>query len=172
MKTISASRRRLLRLGNSGVAAIELALILPVLMLLCFGTLEAAHALHTYKRVVTQARLATRYLATLAPGQGAIEAQCLVITGTPSSSLPCPGNPLLPGLAGVTVTVSDANTAPATKRSQLTSAATGGVRLNLVTVTISNYRHQMVLGNALGGFLGSGSTITFAPISATMRQVL
>lgn len=167
-------RLPLRHLGNSGVAAIELALILPVLLLLCFGTLEVAHALTAYKRVVTQTRLAARYLATRAPGKGAIEAQCLVITGTLSSTLPCAGTAVLPGLPGATITVADASNSAATKQGQLTSSATGGLRLNLVTVTVSNYRHQMILGNALGIFSGptSASTITFAPVSATMRQVL
>lgn len=159
-------------LDNSGVAAIELALILPVLLIMCFGTLEIAHALTVYKRVVTQTRLGVRYLATQAPGKGAIEAQCLVKTGEVSSTLPCNGALLLPGMAGATVTVSDSSTTPATKRSQLTSSSANGLRVNLVTVTVSNYNHQMILGNALGGLVSSSSTITFAPISATMRQVL
>jgi len=172
MMNLRRSLSRLAWLDNSGVAAIELALILPVLLTLCFGALEVAHALTAYKRVVTQTRLAVRHLATLAPGKGAIEAQCLVTHGAPSSTLPCAGTLLLPGMSGVTVTVSDSSNAPTTHRSQLTSTATGGLRVNLVTVTVSNYRHQMILGNALGGLVSSTSTITFAPISATMRQVL
>lgn len=164
--------RRALRLDNRGVAAIELAIILPILMLLCFGTLEAAHALTAYKRLLGHTALATRYLASVSPGNGTIEAQCLVMTGKPSSSLPCTGTPILPGLANATITVADASNAPATKRSQLTSSSTGGLRVNLVTVTVRNYQHKMLLGNALGGIVGQSSTITFAPVSATMRQVL
>lgn len=172
MKRVRTIWQGLLHLDNRGVAAIELAIILPVLMLLCFGTLEAAHALTAYKRLLSHTTLAARYLASLAPGNGTIEAQCLVITGQPSSTLPCSGTQVLPGFANATITVADASNSAATKRSQLTSADTGGLRVNLVTVTVRNYQHTMLLGNALGGMIGQSSTITFAPVSATMRQVL
>lgn len=172
MTTAQTIWKRLICVDNRGVAAIELAIILPVLMLLCFGTLEAAHALTAYKRLLNHTALAARYLASVTPGNGTTVAQCLVITGQPSSTLPCSGTPVLPGFANATITVADASNSPTTKRSQLTSANTGGIRVNLVTVTVRNYQHTMLLGNALGGIIGQSSTITFTPVSATMRQVL
>lgn len=168
------ARLRLAGLGlnNRGVVAVELALILPLMLTLTFATLEFANALTTYKRLVTQTRLAVRYLSTQAPGQGHTEAQCLLITGSASASLPCPGGAVLPGLAAASVEITDAVNAPATQRGRMTSTGSGGVSINLVTVKVSNYRHQLLLGNLLGGFVQSASVITFAPISATMRQVL
>ncbi|MEN9717910.1 MAG: hypothetical protein RIQ99_788 [Pseudomonadota bacterium] len=155
-----------------GGVAVELALVLPVLLTLAFATLEFANVLVTYKRLVSQTRLAARYLSTQAPGQGYTQAQCLLLTGTASATLPCAGTAVLPGLADATIQIADAVNAPATQRGRMTAGTTGAISVNLVTVRVSNYRHQLLLGGWMGGFVRSSATITFGTISATMRQVL
>ena len=49
--------------GPEGSAAAEFALVLPVLALLLFGTIEVGRALHDYQLVDKSVRSATRYLS-------------------------------------------------------------------------------------------------------------
>lgn len=162
---------RPLRARQSGSVLVELAAILPLLVALSLGTLEFASAFTEYKTVVNQARIAARYLSAKAPGQGHAQARCLAINGAESTA-PCTGTPVLSGLSTASVTIQDASNATATHRAQATSTATGAVVVNLVTVTITGYSHQLVTGSIISGMLSDRTSITFGPISATMRQAL
>ncbi len=154
-----------------GAALVELAFVLPVLLVLTLATVEIAQALVAYKTLVTQVRSAARYLSTRAPGAGHVEARCLVTHGLPSPTLPCPGTALMAGLAAptLTVTVSDASNAPATHQAQRTSASlsvTHATTLHLVTVTVSGYRHPMILSTWVTGV----AVLDFGPVSLTLQQ--
>lgn len=156
---------------QSGSVLVELAAVLPILIALSLGTLEFASALSEYRAIVNQSRIAARYLSAKAPGQDHEKATCLVKYGA-ESAFPCSGKPILPGLALATVTIEDASNAPATHRAQPVSATSGGVVVNLVTVRISGYSHPLITGAIIGGMVNDQTSITFAPISATMRQAL
>ncbi len=154
-----------------GAALVELAFVLPVLLMLALATVEFAQALATYKTLVTQVRSAARYLSTRPPGAGHVEARCLVTHGLPSPTLPCPGTALMAGFAAptLTVTVLDASNAPATHQAQRTAASlavTHATTLNLVTVTLSGYGHPMILSDWIAGV----TQLDFGSVSLTMQQ--
>ena len=155
-----------------GVAILELAIILPILLLLALGAVEFALALSQYKTVVNQVRVASRYLSGNAPGMGHAEAACLVRNGQLGIGPACTGSALLPALANVTITIQDASNSPATHRAQYTATGNGDTAVNLVTVTVQNYRYVPSVGGFLSGMLGDNPAVTFRPISSTMRQVL
>lgn len=154
-----------------GGALVELAFVLPVLLILALATVEFAQALAAYKTLVTQVRSAARYLSTRPPGAGHVEARCLVTHGLPSPTLPCPGTALMVGLSApsLTVTVLDASNAPATHQAQRTAASlsvTYGTTLNLVTVTVTGYRHPMILSTWVAGV----ANLDFGAVSLTLQQ--
>ncbi len=154
-----------------GGALVELAFVLLVLLMLTLATVEFAQALAAYKTLVTQVRSAARYLSTRPPGAGHVEARCLVTHGLPSPTLPCPGTALMAGFASpaLIVTVLDASNAPATHQAQRTAtslAVTHGTTINLVTVTVTGYRHPMILSTWVAGV----SNLDFGAVSLTLQQ--
>ena len=161
---------------SRGAVLVELALLLPLLLLLTLAAVEFSQAIAAYKVVVNQVRSAARHLSTKAPGTGYTEAECLLTHGSLSSAKPCSGSALLPGFlaSGFSVTVSDAVNAPTTHRSQRTTAdltVTSATTINLVTVTASAYQHQLHFAGFLSGVVGDATNLTFGPISMTMRQI-
>jgi len=161
---------------SGGAVLVELALLLPLLLFLTLASVEFSQAIAAYKVIVNQARSAARHLSTQAPGTGHIEAECLLTHGSPSSAKPCTGNALLPGFSAssFSVTVSDAVNAPTTHRSQRTTAdltVTSATTINLVTVTASGYQHHLYFAGFLSGVVGNATSLTFGPISMTMRQI-
>ncbi len=160
-----------MRARQRGGALVELAFVLPVLLMLALATVEFAQALAAYKTLVTQVRSAARYLSTRPPGAGHVEARCMVTHGLPSATLPCPGTALMAGLSApsLTVTVLDASNAPATHQAQRTAASlavTYGTTLNLVTVTVTGYRHPMILSTWVAGM----TNLDFGAVSLTLQQ--
>jgi hypothetical protein len=154
-----------------GGALVELAFVLPVLLMLTLATVEFAQALAAYKTLVTQVRSAARYLSTRPPGAGHVEARCLVTHGLPSPTLPCAGTALMAGFASpaLIVTVLDASNAPATHQAQRTATSltvTHGTTINLVTVTVTGYRHPMILSTWVAGV----SNLDFGAVSLTLQQ--
>lgn len=167
--TVRTSRMR-------GVALIELAFIVPLMVVLTFAVLEFSLVLAQYKTVVNQVRAAARYLTTKPPGSGLTEAICLVKYGDPTvSGTACVSTtPIAPGFgsAATTVTVQDAVNATSTHRSQPTAPGdANSVVVNLVTVKVSGYPYTLSFGHMLPRLFGGVTTITFEPISTTMRQV-
>ena len=162
--------------SQRGAVLVELALLLPLLLALTLATVEFAQALAAYKVLVTQVRSAARYLSTQAPGTSYDQAQCLLTHGVVSAK-PCSGQPLMPGLvaSGFSVGISDAVNSPATQRAQRSASngsVSAGSTLNLVTVTASGYRQPLQFAAFLSGLLSGTSTLSFGPISCTMRQTL
>lgn len=155
---------------SRGSVLVEMAALLPLILLLALATIEFSSALVAYKRLVNQTRTAARWLSTQTPGQGHVTAICMVKYGNMSGSQPCSGSLILPNLANATVTISDATTNASTHRAQITGAP-GAVAVNLVTVTISGYRHPLILGGFLKPITGGATSLGFSSISTTMRQV-
>ena len=158
---------------HDGVIFIELAVILPLLILLSLIVVEASKAISEYKILVTQVRNAARYLSTKSPGTGRLEASCMVRTGKPN--YPCSDVPLISGLneASVTIAIYDAINFPDTHRSQKTITGTSNINIvtiNLVTVEVRGYQYQLNIGDFGYGIFSYADTLQFSPIAATMRQ--
>lgn len=165
------SRQRSARERQAGSVLVELAAVLPVLLVLSLGVLEFAKALSDYRTILSQTRIAARYLSGKAPGEDHEKARCLTRNGQESSA-PCVGVPLLPNLASATVTIEDATNAPATHRAQPVSTASGSGTVNLVTVRVTGYSHPLIIGSFISGVIDDRASIEFGSISTTMRQAL
>ena len=90
MRSIPAGHRG----HQRGVAIIEFALILPLLLLLSFITFEFGRALYQYNVLVKSARDSVRYLSMQTPGQGVTVSKNLLIYGSLDE-----GTPQVVGLA-------------------------------------------------------------------------
>ena len=66
-----------------GVALIELALIIPLLLLLTFFTTEFGRAVYQYHVLVKAVRDASRYLSVQPPGTNVDKARNLMVYGKP-----------------------------------------------------------------------------------------
>jgi Flp pilus assembly protein TadG len=139
-----------------GVALVEFALILPFLLLLTFIATEFGRAMYDYDVLTKSARDAARYLSMQLPGTHFTEAKNLAVYGNLDAS----GSPILPGLTTAQVsdpTWQNAGSLPV---------------INTVRVTISGYTFQPMFSGAFGATFFGGGSITFSPITATMRSHL
>lgn len=141
-----------------GVAAVEFAILLPLLLLIVFGTTEFGRALYAYNTIVKGTRDAARYVMMQQPGGGAdAVAKCLAVYGNTD----CSGNPLAPGLTLAMVSVCDWQRCPATHQAQGAAPV-----VNLVTVTVNGYAYQSPI---ISFFKDDSSSFPFADISTTMK---
>lgn len=140
---------------QSGVAIVEFALVLPLLLILTFITTEYGRALYQYNTLAKSVRDAARYLSTQNPGDATKYsiAKNLVVYGNPAGS----GTPLTIGLT--TALVPD----PAWQLAGATPV------INTVTVKVTGYTFKPLIASAFGLTFGN---ITYADISATMRGAL
>jgi len=138
-----------------GAALIELAFILPLLLLLMFMTTEFGRALHHYNIIAKSVRDAVRYVSVQTPGTRQAEARNLVLYGklTPGAT----DQPLVPGLTALNVP------------DPVWATAGSGPVINTVTVTVRNYTFRPLFGSVFGIPFGN---FTFSDISATMRAPL
>jgi Flp pilus assembly protein TadG len=146
--------------NQSGAAAIEMALLLPFMLLLAFGLTELGRAVYQYNALAKAVRDGARYLSQYAPGDATriAEAKQLVLCGTTSG---CGSNPLVPGMSLSYIRVYDRISDPSSYNLQSTGRGT----VNLVRVEISGFAFR----STVPSFIPS---VTFAPIRATMVQVL
>lgn len=147
---MKAAARPVTRRPQQGVAMVELALVLPLLLLLCLVVAELGRAFWHYKLLVQSVREAARYLAAQTPGEGAAEARNLILYGRLSASGPYQ---LAYLSAGQTV--------------QVTWQRDAQSGMALVTVQLPSYRFDSMLVSWAGVELGR---ITFGPIAATQRM--
>ena len=142
------------RTRQAGTAALELAIALPVLLLLLVATAEVGRLLSQYDTLTKSVRDAARFLASNALGgttgvvlitpQVQAQTQNLVVTGNINGS----GSAILPGLVAANVTVT-------------------AVDSTHVSVSAA-YPYQPLLGATLPTF-GIGSPISFSfPLNATV----
>jgi Flp pilus assembly protein TadG len=168
---------------QSGVAFIELAIILLVLIFLSLLTVEISYAISDYRLIVERVGLATRYLSTQTPGSGYLQAKCLVAygnTGCASNGVDHVLTQLDPtnssaGLA--TINIVDAATNPYNSTAPMQylrsdASSQDGVRLNLVKLEVVNYDHELLLGDFLYNTinLSTPGIMRFNNISCVMRQ--
>ncbi len=143
-----------MRTPQRGAALIELALILPLLLLLTFITTEFGRAMYQYNTITKSVRDAVRYLSVQTPGTGFAEAQNLIVHGNLAGS----GPPLVIGLNASHVL------APTWQPSGSIPA------INTVTITVRGYSFQPLFGSVFGiAFGDANGGIDYGDISATMR---
>jgi Flp pilus assembly protein TadG len=151
------------RTRQRGLALVELAISIFVLITIAFGITEFGRAIYQYNTLAKAARDATRFLSTRDALDTAAkdQAKCLAVHGNPT----CTGNPLAPGLTLAMVSICDALACPADHASQ------GSVPLiNLVTVSIGGPNATPYTFDSLASFVVPD--IQFGPIAVTMKQVL
>ena len=154
------SRIRNLALDERGVQLAELAIVLPILLLLFAATAEFGRYFYEYTTLSKSARAGTRYLATakldnFEKGR----ARNLVVFGNVNGT----GDPLIEGLEVDHVVI--------TARNALEEEQTEGVP-QTVTVEISGFQHEPLFD--LGGLMkkeGWSLAIDVKP-SVTMRYLL
>ena len=135
-----------------GVAAIEFALILPLLLLLTITTTEIGRALYEYASVAKSVRAAARYLSMQNPNTHQAEAGNLIVYGyitPPSGARPLAAN------------LSTSNVIP-----PVWQTAGSAPVINTVTVGVTGYQFQTIFTTVFGVTF---PPITFSDITATMR---
>jgi Flp pilus assembly protein TadG len=146
---------------QTGVAIIELAFMLPLLLLLTLFTTEFGRAIWEYNILTKSVRDGARYLSAKQPGDAdaKVAARNLIVFGNLDGS----GTALVFGLT--TGKVPDPTWDP------VTSTAVNGstVVMNMVTVRITGYQFRSRFTSVFGLPFG---TITFSDITATMRSNL
>lgn len=152
------------RSRQSGVALVELALVLPVLLMLSLLVTEIGRAFYQYNTLAKAVRDAVRYLSTQDASIALTDpaklevARNLVVYGLPS-----PGTaaaPLAPGLSLANV--------PATNISWGWSDS--APRIRTVRIAVTGYQFQPVIPQLFGLSLGNAQgVLPFGTIAAVMR---
>jgi Flp pilus assembly protein TadG len=137
--------------NQRGVAIIEFALVMPLLLVMTFMVTEFGRAIYQYNVVTKSVRDAARYLTIQTPNTKVAEAANLVVYGTTTTGT----TPLIPGL---TTAMVSANWPPATGTNP---------PISTVTVQVSGYTFDSMVLGAFGLPFGN---ITFSDIRATMRS--
>jgi len=147
-----------------GVAMLELAICMTLLITLVFGITEFGRAMFQYDTLAKSARDAARFLAVRDPSAaGAVgDAKCMAVYGNPN----CTGTALAPGLTTGMVSVCYAAD-PACAANYQSQGASPVI--NLVGVTIGGANNPYVFTSAVPFVVPS---FNFGAISVTMRQVL
>lgn len=136
-----------------GVALVEFALILPLLLTLVIFVAEFGRAVMYYNTLTKSVRDAARYLTMQTPGTKLAEAKNLIVYGNPSGS----GSALVPGLT--TAMVPD----PVWQTQGATPV------INVVTVRVQGYTFQPMWSAVFGLAL---DPINFSTVTASMRSNL
>lgn len=147
---------------QKGAVVVEFAIVMIPLVLMAFGTTEFGRAIYQYNALAKNTRDATRFLSTQGPGDAinTSYAKCLAVYGNKT----CTGTSLVPALTTAMVSVCDSANCSGTHQNQPTGTGGSGV-INLVTVTVTNYPFTSFVPFVV-------PSMTFGPISTTMRQVL
>ncbi len=145
---------------QQGVAAIELALIIMLMVSLTMGTVEVGRALQSYDILTKSVRAAARYYttlndATLTIAQRKALAKCVAAYANPACTAP----PVVPGVTDASFTVLDPFTDDVVKL-----IASGSGTFDLVTVSIASYAFTPLVSSVF-------PAITLGPISVTVPYV-
>jgi Flp pilus assembly protein TadG len=149
LSSLGKMRRRLSHFAlrdERGTQFVELALVLPVMLLFFGAVAEFGRYFYTYSTLAKAARAGARYSISRPYDSTNInQAKSLVVYGDQSAG--CSGTPVLPGLACANVDIKKTTTA-------------GGVEV--VTASIVNYPYQPILD------LGKLTGITAASLSGNV----
>ena len=148
---------------QSGVALVEFALILPVLLVLTVATTEIGRALYEYNTLAKAVRNAARYMSMQDPADAnaAPVARNLVRFGRPAAD--DGAAPLTPGW------LNDAST-PVTTVDWRTEGVDPVV--SYVIVEVTGYTFTPMIASLFGFRIGGAGGIEFPGISASMRGQL
>ena len=142
-----------------GVQLVELAIVLPLLVVLFAAGAEFGRYFYEYTTLAKGARVAVRYLATAkASGDDDASAKNLVVYGNLAGT----GSPIVNGLTTANVNI--------VRRNSTGGVITGGIP-KTVTIQIINFRYTPIFD--LGGLTRSSATldINVRP-SVIMRYLL
>ncbi len=152
LRTINLFRR-----DDRGLQLVELAIVLPVLVLLFAAVAEFGRYFHAYTTLAKGSRVAARYLATAsASGGDDVAARNLVVYGNLAGT----GSPIVDGLGVGNVDIIRRN-----------AAGTEAGFPATVTVKIKDYKHTPIFD--LGKLVNSASSLNIEiKPSVTMRYLL
>jgi len=138
------------RSRQHGVAAVEFALLLTMLVPLTFGGIELGRMFYEYNTLLKSTRQAARAMALVAGTAGEDSARCLAVYGQPT----CGGQDrsLLDGLA------------PANVFFVYGTVSNGVANVPVVRVEIRDFAFVSLLSWLV-------PNVTFGPLGTTMRQV-
>jgi Flp pilus assembly protein TadG len=142
-----------MRTHQTGVALVEFALVLPLLLLLSLVTAELGRAVYCYNNITKVVRDSVRYLSVQSPGTHVAEARNLILYGYVDDN----GNPPL----------LDSSLTAANVQAPVWQTAGSDPVINTVTVRVSGYVFRPMIANLFGA---SFASYTFNDISATMRS--
>ncbi|NHZ33693.1 TadE/TadG family type IV pilus assembly protein [Massilia rubra] len=142
-----------MRHRQQGVALVEFAFVLPLLLIISLLCAELGRAVYRYNTTAKTVRDAVRYLSVQTPGTHVAEARNLILYGNVAGS----GALLDPALSAANVPVPTWQTAGSDPL------------MNTVTVRVSGYQFRPMVADMFGTRF---SVITFNDISATMRSPL
>lgn len=154
------TRRGLVRCKlQRGVAIVEFAIVLPLLLLLLLAIAEFGRMLYHYNNILQANRDAVRYLAGQAwnGNSGNVEIDALLEARTKNLAVygvpvPMPGFEVVPGLSTADVQV-------------------GAVGSDHVQVRIS-YLFRPMIGNGLPALFGSSAKLNFPLVATTVMRGL
>ena len=141
------------RLPQRGVALIEFALILPMLLVLTFITTEFGRAVYEYSVVTQSVRDAARYLSMVTPNSHQAQAANIAVYGNAAGT----GRPLARGLSTGLV------------QSEWLPPTGSSPAIRIVRVRVAGYQFQPLFTTAFGQDFG---VLEFPAISASMRSYL
>ena len=152
---------------QSGVAAVELGLLLIPLITLIFGISEYGRAMYQYNTLGKAVRDGARYLSQYEAGDATAiaKARCLVAYGNTA----CTDAPLLPQLTSSTmntmIIVKDSKNDPSMSLQPMIANGVSVGVTNLVKLTVKGYEFTSLVSFVVPSF-------AFDPISVTMTQAL
>ena len=146
-----------------GLALVELAISIFVMISITFGITEFGRAIYQYNTLAKSVRDAARFLSTRDAMDAAAknQAKCLAVYGNPT----CLGSPVAEGLTLAMVSICDAVACPPDHAIQGSNPV-----ISLVTVSIGGPNATPFTFNSLFSFVVPD--IQFGPIGVTMKQVL
>lgn len=141
----------------SGVAAVELALLLPALMVLVLGMLEFGRAMYQYDQLVQSVRQGARYLSTGQPEDATRQqgARNIVLYGNPEGV----GALRIPGLSPSMIMILEPSHDAGVRQ-----IATGQGTLSVVSVSIQGYQYSPLVWPSM-------PFMRYAPISVSLPFV-
>jgi Flp pilus assembly protein TadG len=136
---------------QQGVALVEFALVLPMILVLTLIATEFGRAMYSYNTTAKVVRDAVRYLSMQTPGTHQTEARNLILYGN----------------VGGTGSLLDSALTAAKVPNPSWQTAGSNPLINTVTIRVTGYQFRPMIANLFGT---SFATITFSDISATMRS--
>ncbi|MDQ1919949.1 TadE/TadG family type IV pilus assembly protein [Massilia pseudoviolaceinigra] len=138
---------------QQGVALVEFAFVLPLLLIVSLMCAELGRAVYRYNTTAKTVRNAVRYLSVQTPGTHVVEARNMILYGNVAGT----GTLLDPALTAARVPAPTWQTAGSDPL------------MNTVTIRVSGYQFRPLMANMFGARF---AVISFNDISATMRSPL